>query len=113
MDNYALAFVFGGDGFLDHWVEGAEEGVVAYEEMGFATKMMEHSCHFNGDVAGAYQGHFLGTFFEFEESVGCYAVFAAGDVFRNIGVATGGHENILCTDSLFGAVVENHFYFVL
>ena len=113
MDYYALAFVFGGDGFLDHGVEGTEESVVADEEVRFATEVVKHSCHFDSDVASAYEGDFIGTLFEFEESVGRYAVFAAGDVFWNIGVAAGGDENVLCTDGLFGAVVENYFYFIL
>ena len=113
MDYYALAFIFGGDGFLDHGVEGTEESVVANEEMGFTTQVSEHSCHFDGDVASAYESDFFGALFEFEESVGRYAVFATGDVFWNIGMAAGGDENVLCTDGLFGALVENYFYFIL
>ena len=69
MDYYALAFVFGSDGFLDHGVEGTEEIVVADEEVGFAAKVVEHSCHFDGDVAGTYEGDFLGALSEFKESV--------------------------------------------
>ena len=72
MDYYTLALVFCGDGFLDHGVEGTEEGVVADEEVGFASEVLEHSCHFDGDVAGAYEGDFFGALFEFEESVGRY-----------------------------------------
>ena len=113
VDYYALAFVFGGDGILDHGVEGAEESVVADEEVGFAAQMVEHSCHFDRDVAGAYEGDFLGPLFKFEEAVGRDTQFAARDVFGNAGVAASGDENVLCTDSLFGAVVENYFYFVL
>ena len=113
MDYDALTFVFGGDGFLDHGVEGAEEVVVADEEVGFASEVVEHSCHFDGNVAGAYEGDFLGTLFEFEEPVGSYAEFAAGDVFRDVGMAASGEEDVLCTDGLFGAVVENYFCFIL
>ena len=113
MDYYTLALVFGRDGFLDHGVEGAEESVVSNEEVGFATEVVEHSCHFDGDVAGAYKGDFLRALLEFEESVRCDAVFAAGDVFRNIGVTTGGDENVLCTNGLFAAVVKNYLYLVL
>lgn len=54
VDDEALALVFGHDFVLDHGVEGAEEFVVADEEMGFAAEVVEHACHFNGDVAGAY-----------------------------------------------------------
>lgn len=70
MDYYALAFVFDGDDFLDHWVEGAEESVMADEEVGFAAEVVEHSCHFDVDVAGAYEGDFSRAHFKFEESVG-------------------------------------------
>ena len=73
MDYYALALVFGGDGILDHGIKGTEEIVVADEEVGFAAKVVEHSCHFDGDVAGAYEGDFLGALFEFKESVRCNA----------------------------------------
>ena len=71
VDYYALAFVFGGDGILNHGVEGTEKSIVADEEVGFAAEVVEHSCHFDGDVASAYEGDFLGALFEFEESVGC------------------------------------------
>ena len=60
VDVDALLFVLGGDLFLDHRVEVAEEGVVADEEVRFAAEVVEHAGHFNGDVAGADEGDFLG-----------------------------------------------------
>ena len=113
MDYYTLAFVFGGDGFLDHRIEGTEESVVADEEVGFAAEVLEHSCHFDGDVASSYKGDFFRALFELEKSVRRYAVFAAGNVFRNVGVTASGDENVLCTNSLFAAVVKNYLYLVL
>ena len=54
MDEDALALVLLDDGFLNHGVEVSQEGFVADEEVGFAAEVVEHSCHFDGDVAGTY-----------------------------------------------------------
>ena len=51
VDVEALTFVFLDDGFLDHWIEGAEEGFVADEQVGFAAEMVKHPSHFDRDVA--------------------------------------------------------------
>lgn len=78
MDDYALALVFGDDLLLDHGVEGAEESVVSDEEMGFATEVVEHAGHFDGDVACAYESDSFGEFLEIEEAVRGDAEFGAG-----------------------------------
>lgn len=108
VDVDALALVLFNNGFLDHGVEGAEEGFVADEEMGFAAEVVEHSGHFDGDVACAYQGDAFGQRFEVEESVRCYAHFSAGG-FGDVGMAACGEEDLFGADGFFAAVVEDHF----
>jgi len=78
VDDYALALVFGNDFLLDHGVESAEKSVMADEEVGFATEVVEHAGHFNGDVACAYESDSFGEFLKIEEAVGGDAEFGAG-----------------------------------
>lgn len=78
MDDYALALVFGDDLLLDHGVESAEESVVSDEEMGFATEVVEHAGHFDGDVACAYESDSFWEFLEIEEAVRGDAEIGAG-----------------------------------
>ena len=65
----ALALVLGGDLLLDQRVEGAQEGVVADEEVGLRAEGVEHAGHFDGDVAGANDGDLLGLRLEVKEAV--------------------------------------------
>lgn len=109
----ADALVLGGDFCLDHGVEGAEETVVADEQVGFAAEGVEHARHFDGDVAGADQGDFLRLPFQLEEAVGRDAEIATGNLLGDGGVAAGCEEDAFGADGRFAAVVEDHFGFGL
>ena len=63
---------------------------MADEEVGFAAEMVEHACHFDGDVSCAYEGDFLWSLLKVEEAVGGDAEFAAWDVLGYVWVAAGG-----------------------
>ena len=54
VDDDTLALIFADDFVLDHGVEGAEEFVVTDEQVSFGAKVVEHACHFHGDVACSY-----------------------------------------------------------
>lgn len=112
MDDDALALVFFHDLVLDHGVEGAQEFVVADEEMGFAAEMVEHACHFYGDVTCPYESDLVWSFLEVEEPIGGYAQVGAWDVW-NVGVATGSEKNLLRSNGLFAAVIEDYLRFIL
>lgn len=113
VDVDALALVLGDDGFLDHGVEGAEEGVVADEEVRFAAEVVEHAGHFDGDVAGADEGDALRQGFEVEEAVRRDAELGAGDVLRDVGVAASCDEDFFGADDLLGSIVHDNFGGVL
>lgn len=112
MDDDPLALVLVNYLILNHWVECAEEFVMSDKKMRLAAQVVEHACHFYGDVAGAYQRDLFGSFFEVEETVRRYAEFATWDALRNVGMAACGKENLLGSNCLFAAIVKNHFRFI-
>lgn len=113
VDVDTLALVFGNDRFLDHWVEGSKEGFVADEEMGFASQVVEHPRHFDGDVACADEGDALGEGFEVEEAIGRDAQLGAGNVFGDIGMAAGSEKDLFGADDLFCSIIQDDFCRVL
>lgn len=73
--------------FLDHGIEGTQEGIAADHEMCFGREGLEDTGKFNGDVAGADEDDFRRLTLELEEPIGSNSIFGAGDVVGDDGVA--------------------------
>lgn len=73
---------------LDHGVKGTQKSVAADHEVGFGGEGLEDSGEFDSDIASADEDDFCGLVLELEESVGSNAMFGAGDVFGDDGVAS-------------------------
>lgn len=105
MDVDALALILFHNRFLDHGVEGPEEGLMADEEVCFAAQMMEHTSHFHSDIASTYKSNAFGEFLEIKEAIRGYAEIATRKI-RDVWVAACGEKDLLGTDGFFGAVVK-------
>ena len=99
VDVHPLPFVLGQDLVLDHGVEGAEELVLADEEVGFGPERVEHARHFDGDVACAHNGDALRLCLELEKAIRGDAELGAGDAGEG-GVAADGDEDLFRIDRL-------------
>ncbi|KAB8606239.1 hypothetical protein FH972_025869 [Carpinus fangiana] len=102
----AAALVLGCDLFLDHGVEGAQEGVVANEEVGLGAESVEHARHLDGDVACADEGGLLGLRLELKEAIGRDAKICTRNVGGDVGVSAHSDQDVLGLDGLLAAVVE-------
>ncbi len=111
MDMDALALILFHNRFLDHGVEGSEESLMADEEVCFAAQMMEHTSHFNSNIARTYKSNAFREFLEVKEAIRGYAEITARKI-RDVWVAACGEKDLLDTDCFFGAVVKVYLDFV-
>lgn len=88
-------------------VKGAEDRVVADEEVGLGAKAVEDASELDGNVAGTDDSDALGLRLDVEEAVRVDAERSAGDlgVGGDRRLATDGNDNLLGLDLVRGAVV--------
>ena len=108
----ALTLVLRRDLLLDHRIKGAQKFIMPNEEVRFRAKVVEHTRHFDGDVACSHQSNLLGLFLKLEEAIAGDAKLRASDILRDGWMTTNCNEDFLGADGLFATVIEGDFDFI-
>lgn len=97
---------------LNHGIEGTQKLVMADEQVGLSTEVVEHASHLDGDVTSTDDGDLLRLLLELEEAVTVDTKLGTLDA-DCAGATANSDKDLLCADLLFLTVVTNNLDNVL